>query len=425
MNYLKQIWQYKDLRYKVFWTIGLLFVFRFLAHIPIPGVSEEAIKQFFQKNAMLGLLDLFSGGALRQFSVVMMGVGPYITASIIMQLLMMIIPSLEELAKEGELGQKKINQYTRYLTVPLALFEAYGLLMLLKNQNLLPVTIFTPFNLLLMLVSATAGTIFLMWLGELISEKGIGNGISIIIAVGIISNFPREVGATFATITEGSQWIWTIIMIILTILVIFGIVFVNEAQRNIPVSYAKRIRGMRMYGGVSTYLPLRVTTAGVIPIIFAISIMSFPLFIVRLFEHARSSWLVSVAKFLSNILVSTSPIYIIFYFILVVLFTYFYTAVIFNPLKIAENIQKQGGFIPGIRPGRQTAEYLNLVMNRITLAGAIFLGIIAILPFLIQIKFPQWQIAIGGTGILIIVSVILETMKQLQSLLLTKQYERY
>jgi len=425
MNYLKQIWQYKDLRSKILLTVGILIIFRLIAHIPISGISEDVIRKFFQKNAMLGLLDLFSGGALRKFSVAMMGVGPYITASIIMQLLMMIVPSLEELSKEGELGQRKINQYTRYLTVPLAIFEAYGLLMLLKNQNLLPVSVFAPFNLLLMLISATAGTIFLMWLGELISEKGIGNGISIIIAVGIISSFPAEIGATFATIIGGTQWLWVAAMLILTILVIFGIVFVNEAQRNIPVSYAKRVRGMRMYGGVSTYLPLRVTTAGVIPIIFAISIMSFPAFIIRLFEHARSPWLVSAAKFLSNILASTSPIYIILYFILVVLFTYFYTAVIFNPIKIAENVQKQGGFIPGIRPGRQTAEFLNLVMNRITLAGALFLGVIAVLPFLIQSKFPQWQIAIGGTGILIIVSVILETMKQLQSLLLTKQYERY
>ncbi len=418
-----QVFKIPDLRKKILFILGILVIFRIAAHIPIPGVDPENLKSFFAGNQIFGLLDIFSGGGLAKLSVVMLGVAPYITASIIMQLLTMIIPRLEELSKEGEQGRQKINQWTRYLTIPLAAVQSYGFLTLLMKSDRPVITNITPFDLLTIIFSVTAGTVFLMWLGELITEKGIGNGISLIIFAGIVSRLPQVVQQVFVL------WDWTklptyIASLVVAVIVITGVVIVTEGRRNIPIVYAKRVRGMRMYGGTSTYLPLRVNQAGVIPIIFAISIVLFPGMIANFFVNSANPTVANIARQVTG-LFQDNFFYGIFYFILVVVFTYFYTAVIFHPQTIAENIQKQGGFVPGIRPGRRTARFLHMVMNRITLTGALFLGAIAILPFIMQGATGIAALSIGGTGLLIVVSVVLETMKQIESQLVMRDYEGF
>lgn len=424
-NFLKKIWLNKELRRNLFIIAGILVIFRVFAHIPIPGADPEALRNFFNRNQIFGLLNMFSGGAMSQFSIVTLGVAPYINASIIMQLLTVIVPRLEALQKEGERGQFKINQYTRYLTVPLALIEAYGFIILLsRSSGGEPIiTNLNPFFILSAAITMTAGTILLMWFGELISEKGIGNGISLIIFSGIIARVPQVVQETFV-LFEPSKIFTVIGFAIAAILIIFGIVIITEGQRNIPVTYAKRVRGTRMYGGVSTHLPLRVTQAGVIPIIFAMSLMLFPGVVAQFFAQAKSVFIANSAK-LIEVLFKNQVFFSTFYFLLVVAFTYFYTSIIFKPDQIAENIQKQGGFIPGLRPGRQTAEYLQKVVTRITLAGALFLGIVAILPFIMQEITGIKTLVIGGTGLLIVVSVAIEFMKQIEAQLVMKSYENY
>ena len=428
---LQKIYKTRDLRIKILFTVGLLAIERMFAHIPIPGVDTVALKQFFTNNQIFGLLDLFSGGTMSRFSIIMMGVAPYINASIIIQLLQMVIPSLEALAKEGEAGRRKINTWTRWLTVPLAALQSYGMILLLNKSSAGSAQIIPSlgqFQLIGIIFVVTCGTILLMWIGELITEKGIGNGISLIISLGIIANIPTTIRNTLASVTAQPDLskIATIVGVVILIgLVIFAIVFVNEGQRNIPVSYAKRVRGMRMYGGVDTYLPIRVAQAGVIPIIFAMSLMIFPGVIANFFANASTAALANFSKSIAKMLTPTSFIYIGIYFLLVMGFTYFYTAIIFNSTNIAENIQKNGGFIPGIRPGKQTALYLSRIINRVTLAGAIFLGVIAVLPLVIQRFYPFVSLAVGGTGLLIIVSVILETARQIEAQLLMRTYEAY
>jgi len=425
---ITQIFKIKDLRRKIYYVVGLLIVFRILAHIPIPGVDLQALRRFFQSNELLGFLDIFSGGGLSNLSLVMLGVGPYITASIIMQLLAMVVPAIEELQKEGERGRQKINQYTRLLTVPLTMLQSYSFLMLLvrssgKGGGPAIISGLTPFSLITTIISVTAGTVFLMWIGELITEKGIGNGISLIIFSGIVARIPTIIKQIFA-LWDSAQIPTYLAFLAVAIVVIAGVVFVTEGQRNIPVSFAKRIRGHKMYGGTSTYLPLRVNQAGVIPIIFAVSIMLFPNMIAQLFTAAKTPWLAQAAQNLTMIF-QNQWFYGVLYFVLVVAFTYFYTAVTFNPQTIAENVQKQGGFVPGIRPGKNTAQYLHRIMNRVTLAGAIFLGIIAVLPIVVQGVFHIANLTIGGTGLLIVVSVVLETMKQVESQLTMREYEGF
>lgn len=435
---ITQIWKLKDLRNKILYTLLLLVIFRILAHVPMPGVDLEELRQFFSKNQVFGLLNLFSGGAMRNFSLVMMGVGPYITSSIIFQLLQMIVPQLEALSKEGEYGRKKINSYTRIATVPLAIMQSYAMIILLKNQGVIGE--WSIMTLITTIIALTAGTLLLMWLGELISENGIGNGISLIITLGILGGLPAGLRNTLAILNPGavenpmaifdpSQWdagglIKIIIFLILAVLVIAAIVFVNEGERQIPVTYARRVRGMRSYGGVDTFLPLKVLMAGVIPIIFAMSMMIFPGVIGKFFELAKSTWLSSSAKFVVN-LFQDNTFYSIAYFVLVVLFTYFYTSVVFHPDRVAENLQKQGGFIPGVRPGQETARYLKIVLNRITFIGAFFLGLIAILPFIVQSMTNITTLALGGTGLLIVVSVILETTRQIKAQLVMRTYDQY
>ena len=417
---LRQIWKARDLRKDIFFVLLLLVVFRIAAHIPIPGIDVQNLRDFFGQNQILGLLNIFTGGGLENFSVVMLGVGPYITASIIMQLLTMIIPALEALSKEPH-GQQTINKYTRYLTLPLAGLQGYSFIILLQRQGGQLVGELNAFQWLTAIITVTAGTIFLMWLGELISEKKIGNGISLLIFAGIIAGLPGSVQRTLA-VFDSSQALNILIFIAIAIATIVVVVIITEGQRNIPVNYAKRIRGNRMYGGVSTHLPLRVNMAGVIPIIFAISIVLFPPMIAQFFVNASTSFIAATASFVIN-LFQNQIFYGVFYFVLVFAFTYFYTYVVFHPNQIAENLQKQGGFIPGIRPGRHTSNYLQGTVNKILLAGALFLGLIAILPIIMQPITGMSTLVIGGTSLLIVVAVVIETVKQINSQLTMRDYE--
>ena len=410
-----------DLRRKVLFILAMLVVFRVAAAIPIPGVDPVRLQSFLSGNQFFGLLNVFSGGVLENLSIAMLGVGPYITASIIMQLMTMIVPRFKEMyQEEGEAGRARFNQYARLLTVPLALLQSYGLLVLLVRQQVLP-----PLDVMgyaTNMVIATAGSLFLMWLGELITEKGIGNGVSLMIFAGIVASIPRSLQQTLFTFTP-DQIPSYLAFLAVALVVIAGVVFISEGQRNVPVSYAKRIRGNRVYGGVSTHLPLRVNQAGVIPIIFAISLILFPGLIGSFLAGIPQPVVQEVARVLVQ-LFNNQWIYGIVYFVLVFLFTYFYTAVTFDPKAIADNIQKQGGFILGIRPGRPTAEFLTHLLNRITLAGGLFLGAVAVLPLAVQGIFGLQALTVGGTALLIAVSVVLETMKQIEAQLAMREYEK-
>lgn len=420
LDKLIQIWKIKDLRNSILYVLGMLVIFRLAAHIPLPGVNLENLRDFFSSNQLLGLMNIFSGGGMENFSVVMLGVAPYITASIIFQLLVMIIPKLEELSKEPG-GYQKINQYTRYLTVPLAALQAYGMITIFKQSAKPIIAALSPFQFISLIITATAGTVLLMWIGELISEKKIGNGISLLIFAGIIAGLPSAVQRTLL-VFDKTQLFNLIIFTAIAVVTIVGVVIITEGQRNVPVSYARRVRGMRMYGGVDTHLPLRVNMAGVIPIIFAISIILFPPMIAQFFVRAETQWIVNVSEWVIQVF-QNQLIYGLLYFILVFGFTYFYTAVIFHPQQIADNLQKQGGFIPGIRPGKPTAEYLNYTINRIILAGALFLAAIAVLPLSLQKITGLSTLVIGGTSLLIVVSVVIETVKQVESQLTMRDYE--
>ncbi|MDA2935656.1 preprotein translocase subunit SecY [Patescibacteria group bacterium AH-259-L05] len=418
---IRQIFQIKDLRNSLLFVMGMLIVFRIAAHIPVPGANIENLRNFFSQNEMLGMLNILSGGAMKNFSIVAMGVAPYITASIIMQLLTMVIPRLEELSKEGSSGTAKINQYSRLLTVPLALLQSYGLIMLFRQSAQPIIGGLSTFELINILMVMSAGTIFLMWIGELITEKRIGNGISLIIFAGIVEGIPIALQQSIVTFSKAQAMNW-LVLGGLALITIAGVVIITEGQRNIPVTYARRIRGNRMYGGTDTYLPFRVNQAGMIPIIFAISIVLFPGLVGQLMVRSASSF---VAGF-GNILLQINQnqlIYGLLYFTLVVAFTYFYTSIIFHPNQIADNLQKQGGFVPGIRPGQPTARFLKNVSNRIMPAGALSLGVIAILPIITQNVFRVTTFVVGGAAILIVVSVVLESVKQIQAQIAMHEYE--
>ena len=381
-----------------------------------------ALKQLFSSNQFLGLLDIFSGGTLANFSIMALGLNPYINATIILQLLQMVFPKLEELAKEGESGRTKINQYARMITVPLAAAQALGTYALLKNQNI--IVNLDPLTLAGLILTLTAGTLLLMWLGELITEYGIGNGISMLIFGGIVGQFPVLIGQTISVVTQ-DQIVNIVVFGAIAMAVVAGIVLVNEATRQIPIVYARRVRGNKMYGGQSTFLPLRVNQAGVIPIIFAVSLVLIPSLLGQYLSQIPSPAVAGAAQTLSRWFQPSSIIYNVVYFVLVIGFTYFYTAIVFNPVKISEEIQKYGGFIPGIRPGTPTASYLNYILTRITLAGAVFLGIVAVLPSLVQGVSNVATLTIGGTGVLIVVSVVLETARQFETMIVTRSYEKY
>lgn len=432
MSRLSQIWKVKELRNKIFIVALLLVVTRILAHVPIPGLELTNLQALLNSNQLFGLFNIFSGGALSNFSIAMLGVGPYITASIIMNLLTIIIPKLGELQKEGgEAGRAKINQYTRFMSVPLAIVQAYGTIVLLSRTAGTNIPLdFTGFQWFVTLLSVTAGTMLLMWIGEIISEYKIGNGISLIIFAGIVAMLPSYGQQIYANLTTSTGSISTESLVTVlgflaaAVLIIAGIVMITEAQRNIPVSYAKRVRGNKMYGGVNTHLPLRINQAGVIPIIFAISILLFPGLIANFFAQAKTEAIADAAQAI-NTFFQNQTYYGIMYFLLVVAFTYFYTAIVFNPEEISENIQKQGGFVPGLRPGRQTAEFLYKVLNRITLAGAFFLGFVAVLPYIVQSFTKTQALTLGGTSLLIVVSVVIEIIKQVQSQMVMRDYEDF
>lgn len=419
---LEQIWKTPDLRNSILFVLACLVIFRLAAHLPIPGVDAVALKNFFASNQLLGLLNLFSGGGLENFSIAMLGVGPYITASIIMQLLTMIVPRLEEISKEGEAGHHRINQYTRWLTIPLAALQAYSFIVLLRSQGGGQIigTLDT-WELVTSLMTITAGTVFLMWLGELISERKIGNGISLLIFAGIVAGVPQQLQQALATFDQ-SQLLSVIAFLAIAIITVIGVVVVTEAQRNIPVTYARMVRGTRTYGGATSHLPLRLLQAGVIPIIFAISVILFPPMIAQFAVRSQAEWLSRAAQFTIE-LFQNQLFYAGLYFVLVFGFTYFYTAVIFKPEQIAENLQKQGGFVPGIRPGASTIEFLGQTMNRIIFPGALFLGLIAILPLVMQAFTGSQLLVIGGTSLLIVVSVVIETVRQINAQLVMRDYD--
>ena len=422
LDTIKNAFKIPDLRKKIIFTALMLAAFRIFAHVPIPGIDTQALKKLFEQNQFLGLLDIFSGGTLANFSVMALGLNPYINASIILQLLTMVFPKLEALSKEGEYGRQKINQYTRFLSVPLSILQAFGMYALLKNQKI--ISSLSPITLIAMVLTMTTGTIILMWLGELITEKGLGNGISLIIFAGIVGRLPVSIGRT-AAVSTNEKILNILIFSAMAILVIAAIVVVNEAVRQISIAYAKRIRGNRLYGGQSTHLPLRINQAGVIPIIFAVSLILLPSMIGQYLSNVPNHTIASFAKGIANLFNPNGLVYNLTYFFLVIGFTYFYTAVTFNPTKIAGEIQKYGGFIPGIRPGTPTANYLNYILTRITLAGAIFLGLIAILPSIVKGLTGVTTMMLGGTGILIVVSVVLETTKQLESMLVMRSYDSF
>jgi preprotein translocase subunit SecY len=413
-----------DIRRKILFTLAILLIFRVLTTVPVPNVDQARLTDLFNSNQLLSLLDLFSGGGLATASIIGMGVNPYINASIIMQLMQGVIPSLGELAREGEYGRNKINQYTRLMTIPLAFAQGYGFSVLLAANGVIPQADLFSFETLSLLMSFTAGTILLMWLGELISERGLGNGISFIIFAGIVGRIPHQAGP----IVSGPDGLVRIIpFIIIAIIVIAGVVWVNEGQRRIPVQYASRVRGRRMYQGQTQYLPLKVTMAGVIPIIFAISILLFPAQIAAYFTTSPIDWVRNVANWVAtNLTQSNVLVYGLLYFLLVVFFTYFYTAFQFRPDQTADYLRKNGGFIPGIRPGRPTEQFLARVTNRITLGGAVFLGGLAVLPLVVAQLIPGTQgLELGGTSILIVVSVVVETMKQLEAQMMMRHYEGF
>ncbi len=418
-----QIFKISELRNKILFVLGVFVIFRIMANIPIPGVDVEMMREFFAGQELLGLLNLFTGGALERLSIVMLGLGPYITAVIIMQLLTMIFPALNTMYKEeGEAGRQKFNQYGRILTIPFAILQSFGMLTLLQRQGIMaplsPTLMFTS------ILTITAATIFLMWLGELITEKGIGNGISLLIFAGIVSLVPMSIREMLVGWDPAMIPVY-LLFFGMALLIIASVVLINEGRRNIPISYAKRVRGMKMYGGVSTYLPLNINPAGVIPIIFAMSITLFPVMIAGFFLGAEGLAGV-VAQTVTN-LFENPWVYGGFLFLLVVLFTYFYTAVTFDPKAIATNLQKMGGFVPGIRPGQSTANFMYYILNRVLLIGALFLGTIAVMPSIIAgiTGVMVFQFLIGGAALIIIVSVVLETMRQIKAQLQMREYETF
>lgn len=419
---LQSVWADKAIKRKIIFTFFIIALFRVFTYLPVPAVDLARLKELFSQSQFLSLLDIFSGGTLVNFSVMALGLGPYINASIIIQLLTIVFPKLEELSKEGESGRAKLNQYTRFLTIPITLVQSVGMYVLLQNQQVIAPLNFLEF--ISFITTLTAGTFILMWFGELISEYGLGNGISILIFSGIIARVAVQV--TTQSITVDQQNIFGLIAILLvSIGVVYAVVFINEAVRRIPIFYAKRVRGNKMYQGATNYLPLKLNQAGVIPIIFAVSFVLFPQMIGNFLLNVKNPALANVGSFLATTFNPNGIVYNVMYFLLIVAFTFFYTIIVFSPQKISDDIQKNGGFIPGIRPGSNTKQYLEKILYRITSVGAIFLGLIAIMPSILSQMTGVQSIAVGGTGILIVVSVVLETFKTIEAQLVTRSYDKF
>jgi len=414
----RNLFKIPDLRKRLLFTLGMLVVVRLGSHLPLPGIDKEAMANLFAQGGILGFFDLFAGGALSRFSIFALGIMPYINASIIMNLLTAVVPTLEQWAKEGEEGRAKITKITRYATVFLAIVQAFGISVWLQNMGVLMISGFG-FRFLL-LITLTAGTCFLMWLGEQITDFGIGNGISIIIFGGIIARIPSQIVQTFKLLQVGEIGIIPLIsLLLISVVVIGGVIAIQKGQRRIPVQYAKRVIGRRMYGGQGTHIPLRVNQAGVIPIIFASAILLFPATIAQFFQN------LAFMKSMSEALSPGQPLYLVMYALLIVVFTYFYTAITFNPANMADNMKKYGGFIPGIRPGKNTTVYIDYIMTRITLSGALFLALIAILPNILIKITGITTFYFGGTSLLIMVGVALETVQQIESHMLMRHYEGF
>ena len=420
MQKFLKIFKIPDLRNKVLMVLLWLFVFRLLAAIPVPGIDALRLQDFLSSNQLFGFLNIFAGGGLNNLSIIMLGLGPYITATIIMQLLTIIFPSLKKAYyEEGAAGRAKFNRYSRYITVPIAMLQGYGFLNLLISQNV--VTRLSFFEIIANVVIITAGSVLLMWIGELISEYNIGNGISLLILAGIVSSIPTTITSIFLNYNPSVLPTY-IMFVILGIIVTAAVVFVNEGERKVPITYAKQVRGNKMYGGVSTYLPLKVNQAGMIPIIFAISILLFPQFIAQASSVFSSGLSLRLNEIVANIF-NNQFLYSGIYFVLVFLFTYFYTAVTFDPKEISKNLQQSGGFIPGIRPGQSTTEVIASIVKKTTFYGALFLGVIAILPNVMQMVTGIKVFTIGGAALLIVVGVALEIMKQIESQLSIREYD--
>ncbi len=420
---LSNAWKLSDLRRKMINTLIILVIFRLAAHVPVPGIDTATLRTIFQTNRLLGLLDLFSGGAMSNFSVMALGVYPYITATIVLQLLQPIFPQLEELSKEGEAGRAKLNQYSMFLTIPLTLLQGFSQATLLQRGGALSNfgfgrTMWLP--TVATLATLAAGTLFSIWLSELIDSDGIGNGMSLLIFSGIAAGIPTRV----AELILGNP-VALLVFFVITVITIVGIVFIQEGQRRIPVQYAKRVRGTKMYGGQSTHIPLQVNSAGMVPLIFATSILLLPGWVSSFLVTSSIGWVASGARAVSAVFNPDGVGYWVLYFLLVIGFTYFYTTLVFEQQNLAETLQKQGGFVPGIRPGKRTAEYINGVLGRITFVGALFLGIIALLPFLTRGLGGGGEMLVTSTGLLIVVGVVLDTMKQLEAQLLMRHYEGF
>lgn len=430
LKYLSQIWNSPDLRKKILFTLGIIILYRFIAHITIPGANTDALKAIANKNDLLELFSLLTGGSTKNFSIVLMGISPYINASIIVQLLTVILPKWENLSKEGESGRRKLNSYTRWLTLPLAFLQSYGMIVLLNSQS--PFPIIDNVNdvkvILPIMLTISAGTLLLVWLGEQISEKGIGNGISVLIFASIISSIPQMVGqGLFLAKSDESKILPFVILTLLTIILITVVILVTEAQRKIPITYAGR--GIRSKSDQAS-LPIRINQAGMIPIIFAVALVSFPGILGQFLVSAKTEWVRNFGESLQTLFQPNTITYLVVYFLLVVAFTFFYVSITFNPQQVAENIQKRGGYIPGIRPGTQTSEYLGKVSNRLTLFGALFLGFIAGLPVVIQFGFDKAGLGsipllISGAGIIIIVGVVLELIRQTNAQLVMHDYKKF
>ncbi len=429
-KYISQIWQAKDLRQKIIFTILMVVAYRLLAHITIPGANLEAIQSVFDKNKILGAFSLLTGGSAANFSVMLMGLSPYINAVIIMQLLQVIIPKLEQLSKEGEQGRQKITRYTRWLTFPLAFLQSYGMILLINSQANIEIIdgINDPLVMLPIMLTVSAGTIILMWIGELITEKGISNGVSILIFAGILAGLPGVAGQVLALASQDtSKLIPFIAGILITAILTVLIIMITEGQRKIPVTYSGRSQSAR---GEQAALPIRINQAGMIPIIFAVSMITFPGVMAQFMINAESAWVISTGEWIQTAFAVGEPLYMISYFLLIIAFTYFYVSITFNPEQIAENIQKRGGFIPGIRPGKQTAEYLGKVSSHLNLFGGIFLAFIAVSPILLQqivsgTSGGSVPMLISGAGMIIVVGVVLELIRQVNAQLIMHNYEKF
>jgi len=412
----------ETLKRKIYFTLAIFLFFRLFAFLPVSIINLTKLRALFDQSQFLSLLDIFSGGTLVNFSIMALGLNPYINASIILQLLSVIFPPLEQLAKEGEYGRFKMNQYTRFLTVPLTVVQAIGIYVLLQNQKI--ITNLSPLEFFSFIFTLVAGTFILVWFGELISEFGMGNGISLIIFAGIVGRLPVILGKTASTLNQ-EMIVNFLVFLVVSIGVIAAVVFINEAIRRIPVYYAKRIKGNKVYQGATNYLPLKLNQAGVVPIIFAVSFVLFPQLVGNFLQYSKQPIIAGVARFLVTAFNPSGIIYNVFYFLLVIGFTFFYTIIVFSPKKISEEIQKQGGFIPGIRPGLATKNYLEQVLYKITSVGALFLGLVAVMPTILSAVTGISGLVIGGTSILIVVSVILESFKMMESQLVMKSYDKF